>query len=72
MSPMTKVLLGVRGLTDLDATERVVAALKGLKGVTGVTTSHAGQLEISYDPAALTVMDLLRTVRGQGFLAGML
>ena len=69
---MTKVLLGVRGLTDLAATERVVTALKSLKGVTGVTTSHIGQLEISYDPAALTVMDLLRTVRGQGFLAGML
>ena len=72
MPPMTKVLLGVRGLTDLDATERVVTALKSLKGVNEVTTSHTGQLEISYDPAALTVMDLLRTVRGQGFLAGML
>jgi copper chaperone len=69
---MTKVLLGVRGLTESEATERVVKALKSLKGVTEVTPSHAGQIEISYDPAALTVMDLLRTVRGQGFLAGML
>ena len=72
MPIMTKVLLGVRGLVDPEATERVVKALKSLKGVTEVTPSHAGQLEISYDPAALTVMDLLRTVRGQGFLAGML
>lgn len=72
MPVMTKVLLGVRGLVDSEATERVVKALKGLKGVTEVTPSHTGQLEISYDPAALTVMDLLRTVRGQGFLAGML
>jgi copper chaperone len=72
MPVMTKVLLGVRGLTEADATERVVKALKSLKGVKEVTPSHAGQLEISYDPAALTVMDLLRTVRGQGFLAGML
>lgn len=72
MPVMTKVLLGVRGLVDSEATERVVKALKSLKGVTEVMPSHAGQLEISYDPAALTVMDLLRTVRGQGFLAGML
>ena len=72
MPVMTKVLLGVRGLVDSEATERVVKALKSLKGVTEVTPSHAGQLEISYDPAALTVMDLLRSVRGQGFLAGML
>lgn len=72
MPVMTKVLLGVRGLTDVDATERVVKALKGLKGVSEVSSSHGGQLEIGYDPAALTVMDLLRTVRGQGFLAGML
>jgi copper chaperone len=72
MPTMTKVLLGVRGLTESEATERVVRALKSLKGVTEVTPSHTGQIEISYDPAALTVMDLLRTVRGQGFLAGML
>ena len=72
MPVMTKVLLGVRGLVDSEATERVIKALKSLKGFTEVMPSHAGQLEISYDPAALTVMDLLRTVRGQGFLAGML
>ena len=72
MPAMTKVLLGVRGLVDGEATERVVKALRSLKGVTEVTPSHMGQLEISYDPAALTVMDLLRSVRGQGFLAGML
>ncbi len=72
MPIMTKVLLGVRGLVDSEATDRVVKALTGLKGVNEVTASHMGQLEVSYDPAALTVMDLLRTVRGQGFLAGML
>ena len=72
MPGMAKVLLGVRGLVDGDATQQVVKALTSLKGVSEVTPSHAGQLEISYDPAALTVMDLLRTVRGQGYLAGML
>ena len=72
MANMTKVLLGVRGLTESEATERVVKALKSLKGVSEVMPSQAGQLEVSYDPAAITVMDLLRTVRGQGFLAGML
>lgn len=72
MTTMTKVLLGVRGLVDNEATERVVKALKNLKGVSEVMPSQVGQLEVSYDPAAITVMDLLRTVRGQGFLAGML
>jgi copper chaperone len=72
MRIMNKVLLGVRGLSDRDATERVVKALKALKGVSEVVNPHAGQLEVNYDPAQITVMDLLRTVRGQGFLAGML
>jgi copper chaperone len=69
---MNKVLLGVRGLTEGDATERVVKALQSLKGVSAVTSTHTGQLEVNYDPVLVTVMDLLRIVRGQGFLAGML
>jgi cation transport ATPase len=69
---MNKVLLGVRGLTDADAAARVVKALTGLKGVREVVQAQTAQLEVTYDPAQVTVMDLLRTVRGQGFLAGML
>jgi copper chaperone len=72
MQNMNKVLLGVRGLTEDDATERVMKALKSLKGVSAVVNTHPGQLEVNYDPVLVTVMDLLRIVRGQGFLAGML
>ncbi len=72
MRPMNKVLLGVRGLAEADATERVIKALKTLKGVSEVVNLYPGQLEVNYDPAQVTVMDLLRIVRGQGFLAGML
>jgi copper chaperone len=72
MQFMNKVLLGVRGLTETDATEKVIKALKSLKGVSDVVNPHPGQLEVNYDPGQVTVMDLLRTVRGQGFLAGML
>jgi copper chaperone len=37
-----------------------------------VNSPHPDQIEIHYDEGAATVMDLIRTVRGQGFLAGML
>jgi len=69
---MTRVLLGVRGLPDPAAAERVVVALKAVGGVQTVSSPHPGQMEVTYDPADLTVMDLIRAVRGQGFLAGML
>lgn len=69
---MTRVLLGVRGLPDPAAAERVMASLQGVRGVSGVSHPHPGQLEVTYDPSAATVMDLIRAVREQGFLAGML
>ncbi len=72
MIGMNRVLLGVRGLPDETAANRVIETLKAVKGVSSVTNPHPGQLEISYDPAAATVMDLIRAVRSQGFLAGML
>jgi copper chaperone len=72
MALMNRVLLGVRGLPDETAANRVMETLKAVKGVSSVTHPHPGQLEISYDPAAATVMDLIRAVRSQGFLAGML
>ena len=31
-----------------------------------------GQIEVHYDPSLHTVMDLIREIRQQGFLAGML
>ncbi len=69
---MNRVLLGVRGLVDDTAANKVMDTLKAIKGVSSVTNPHPGQLEVMYDPASATIMDLIRAVRSQGFLAGML
>lgn len=66
----TRVLIGVRGMTR-EAGERVAALLLDQGGVARAIPDD-GQIEVHYDPSQLTVMDLLRTVRSQGFLAGML
>ncbi|MFC0616682.1 heavy-metal-associated domain-containing protein [Deinococcus budaensis] len=66
----TRVLLGVRGMSR-DAGERVAQQLRALPGVSQATPDD-GQIEVHYDPSQHTVMDLVRTVRAQGFLAGML
>ncbi len=66
----TRVLLGVRGMSR-DAGQTVAAALAVLPGVSKATPDD-GQIEVHYDPTQLTIMDLVRAVRGQGFLAGML
>jgi copper chaperone len=66
----TLVLLGVRGMSR-DAGTGVAAALTALPGVSRATPDE-GQIEVHYDPSQLTVMDLVRAVRRQGFLAGML
>ncbi|AWN22439.1 heavy-metal-associated domain-containing protein [Deinococcus irradiatisoli] len=65
-----RVLIGVRGM-DKEAGERISAALLQLEGVSQAQPDQ-GQIAVQYDPSALTVMDLLRSVRKQGFLAGML
>ncbi|WP_052326786.1 hypothetical protein [Deinococcus peraridilitoris] len=54
-----------------EAGERISSLLLAQSGVTKAIPDD-GQIEVHYDPSQLTVMDLLRTVRGQGFLAGML
>lgn len=69
---MNRVLLGVRGLERPEQVEKVTAALRKVDGVQSVKLGEPGQLEIEYDPFKLTVMDLIRSVREQGFLAGML
>ncbi|MBZ9751991.1 heavy-metal-associated domain-containing protein [Deinococcus sp. HMF7620] len=66
----TRVLLGVRGMSR-DAGTTVSQALAALPGVVKATPDE-GQIEVHYDPSQLTVMDLVRAVRRQGFLAGML
>jgi copper chaperone len=69
---MYRVLLGVRGMEQPEQVAKVSGALKKLPGVQSVQAADKGQLEVEYDPQQLTVMDLIRVVREQGFLAGML
>lgn len=69
-NPPTRVLLGVRGM-DREAGERVAAYLQSVPGIVRATPD-TGQIEVHYDSSAHTVMDLVRHVRSQGFLAGML
>ena len=66
----TRVLLGVRGMNK-EAGLKVAAALQAMQGVSKAIPDD-GQIEVPYDPSYHTVMDLVRTVRMQGFLAGML
>ncbi|THF88848.1 heavy-metal-associated domain-containing protein [Deinococcus sp. KSM4-11] len=69
-TPPTRVLLGVRGMSR-EAGHKVAAALLATPGVTRAAPDE-GQIEVYYDATELTVMDLVRKVRAQGFLAGML
>lgn len=65
-----RVILGVRGM-DKEAGERISAALMEHPAISQAVPDQ-GQIAVSYDPGLLTVMDLVRLVRKQGFLAGML
>jgi copper chaperone len=69
---MNRVLLGVRGMERPEQVAKVSGAIRKLEGVHSVQPADKGQLEVEYDPQQLTVMDLIRVVREQGFLAGML
>ncbi|GGM95561.1 hypothetical protein GCM10007092_06340 [Thermus composti] len=69
---MNRVLIGIRGEPTPEGMERVVRALKALEGVREAQATGPAQVLVEYDPQSLTVMDLIRTVREQGFLAGML
>jgi len=66
----TRILIGVRGMNK-EAGERIALVLTSMDGITQATPDE-GQIEVHYDPSRLTVMDILRAVRSQGFLAGML
>lgn len=66
----TRVLLGVRGMNK-EAGVKVAAALQAMPGVSKAIPDD-GQIEVHYDASYHTIMDLVRTVRMQGFLAGML
>ena len=69
--PLTRVMLGVRGMDTDGAREKVLRAVAGLPGVASVDAAGAQQLLVQYDAGEVTVMDLIRAVRRVGFLAGM-
>jgi len=66
-----RVMLGVRGMDNASATELVTETLTGVPGVESVEAGLDGQAVVVYDASELTVMDLIRALRREGFLAGM-
>ena len=68
---MARVLLGVRGMDTEAAAERVERTLGEVRGVSRVDANIDGQAAVEYDDAEVTVMDLIRSLRQIGFLAGM-
>ncbi|TBH16523.1 heavy-metal-associated domain-containing protein [Thermus thermamylovorans] len=69
---MNRVMIGIRGEPTPEGMARILSALRRLEGVQSAQTTGPAQLLVEYDPQALTVMDLIRTIREEGFLAGML
>jgi copper chaperone len=69
---INRVMLGIQGVESYGQMETVTEALNKQKGVSKVEVQQIGQVLVEYDPQRLTVMDLIRTVREAGFLAGML
>lgn len=68
---MARVLLGVHGMDTEAAAERVKRTLREVRGVSSVEARIDGQAAVEYDDAEVTVMDLIRSLRQIGFLAGM-
>ena len=68
---MTRVLLGVRGMDTPAAKEKVRRTLLDVEGVASAEIVADEQAAVSYDATLVTVMDLIRALRGIGFLAGM-
>jgi len=69
---MNRVLIGIRGEPTPEGMDRILKALRALEGVEEAQATGPAQLQVTYDPQSLTVMDLVRTIREEGFLAGML
>lgn len=69
---MSRVLIGIRGEPTPEGMARILKALEALEGVAEAQATGPAQVLVEYDPQTLTVMDLIRTLREEGFLAGML
>lgn len=68
---MTRVLLGVRGMDNEAAAQKVNEALLAVPGVTRASATADEQVMVEYDATEVTVMELIRALRQIGFLAGM-
>lgn len=68
---MTRVILGVRGMTTEDSALKVQRALMLLEGVKKVDAGTDQQASVEYDPTSTTTMDLIRALRRAGYTAGM-
>lgn len=68
---LQRVLLGVRGMDTPDAAALVRETLLQLEGVSLVEAGADSQAVVEYDSTETTVMDLIRSLRRLGFLAGM-
>ncbi len=75
MTSGARVILGVRGLADVDDRARVAETVRALPGVLevrpGDVGADVGQIEVRYDDRETTVMEMIRAVRRLGYLAGM-
>jgi len=69
---MNRVMLGIQGVENFEQMKKVTEALSKQQGVLKAEAQQLGQVVVEYDPHRLTVMDLIRAVREEGFLAGML
>ncbi|HZJ10401.1 MAG TPA: heavy-metal-associated domain-containing protein [Trueperaceae bacterium] len=68
---LATALVAVRGMESDEAKRRVHAALAAVAGVHGVRPGDGGKMVVDYDPSEATAMDLIRSLRRIGFLAGM-
>lgn len=69
---MSRVLLGIRGAEDAQIVGQIVQILAKIEGVEKAEQTQPGQIQVDYNPHLVTTMDLIRAIREQGFLAGIL
>lgn len=68
---MARVLLGIKDVkrqADVDIVKRVLLTMHGVKSV---QAGLDGQAAVEYDGDELTIMELLRALRREGYVAGM-
>lgn len=58
-------------MDNAEAADKVRRTLEGMEGVRAADARIDGQAEVEYDDGVVTVMDLIRSLRRIGFLAGM-